>query len=207
LRRKEGGHRNFEALGIIETACRGNQNSMSAYLCMGKTQSHFEELLLPHLDGAYNLARWLIKNDQDAQAIVQEAYLQARQELPKSREADARNWLLTIVRKKAGKWVEQHEESSKPILLTEAPREQHSSAIANKSLTLVTDEERRRLLDEAFNRLPVEFREVLLLHEIEGWSYKQLASALEIPQATVSHRLSMARQTLRQQLGEVHVGC
>jgi DNA-directed RNA polymerase specialized sigma24 family protein len=123
---------------------------------MGETRSHFEELLLPHLDSAYNLARWLIENDQDAQAIVQEAYLQARQEFAKSREAGARNWLLAIVRKKAGKWVEQREESSKPILLTEAPREQHSSAIANKFLTLVTDEDRRRLLCEAFSRLPAE---------------------------------------------------
>jgi RNA polymerase sigma-70 factor (ECF subfamily) len=174
---------------------------------MGKTQSHFEELLLPHLDGAYNLARWLVQNDENAQAVVQEAYLQARREFAKSHEADARNWLLTIVRKKAFNWVEQRQGRSKPLPLTEALPEQDSvatKAMADKSLTGATDEEWKRPLHEALSRLPVEFREVLVLHDIEGWSYMQLASELEIPQATVLHRLSMARRILRQQLGEAH---
>lgn len=174
---------------------------------MRETPSHFEELLLPHLDGAYNLARWLVEDDQDAQTIVQEAYRQARQEFAKSHEADARNWILTIVRKKASKWVAQREHCSKLIALTEALPAQHSpatKAMADKSLAWGTVEEWKRTLNEAISRLPVELREVLVLHEIEGWTYMQLASALEIPQATVLHRLSMARRTLRQQLGEAH---
>jgi RNA polymerase sigma-70 factor (ECF subfamily) len=166
---------------------------------MGEKQSRFEELLLPHLDGAYNLARWLVEKDQDAQAVVREAYTQALKEFAESREADARTWLLTIVRKTAYHWIQRgHHSRMIPFeeTILEGP--------TNKPLPAVSDQERRRSLYEALSKLPVELREVLVLHDIEGWTYTQLASALEAPHATVLHRLRMARRSLRQELAETH---
>lgn len=203
----------------------------SAYLCMSEKQPHFEELLLPHLDGAYNLARWLIEKDQDAQAIVHEAYLQALQEFTKFRGADARTWLLTIVRKTAYTWIQKGGTGSKVVPLAEAFAEGSSAAtkamadksaaaeassfakaskdeLADKSekpLPEATDQESKRSLYEALSRLPVEFREILVLHDIEGWTYTQLASVLGISPAMVLNRLSMAREACAKNSGRFTV--
>jgi len=80
----------------------------------------FEELFLPHLDGAYNLARWIVERDRDAQAVVQEAYIQASNEFVKFRGADARAWLLTIVRNAAYTWIQKRGNNSGMIPLEEA---------------------------------------------------------------------------------------
>jgi RNA polymerase sigma-70 factor (ECF subfamily) len=175
---------------------------------MREKQSHFEEVVLPHLDRAYNLARWLIENDQDAQAIVQEAYQQARQEFGSLREADPQNWLLTIVRKRIQAWIQESEKHSKVIPQT-FPGEpsvatQGMADTPERALPEAAEQEWKRPLYEALSRLPIEFREVLVLREIEGWNYTQLASALGIPRPMVVHRLSMARQSLRQELKEAH---
>jgi RNA polymerase sigma-70 factor (ECF subfamily) len=175
---------------------------------MREKQSHFEEVVLPHLDRAYNLARWLIENDQDAQAIVQEAYRQARQEFGSLREADPQNWLLTIVRKRIHAWIQEGERHSKvipqiflgePSVATQGMRD-----TPERALPEAAEQEWKRPLYAALSRLPIEFREVLVLREIEGWNYTQLASALGIPRPLVGHRLSMARQSLRQELKEAH---
>jgi RNA polymerase sigma-70 factor (ECF subfamily) len=179
---------------------------------MGQKQSRLEELLLPHLDGAYNLARWLIENDQAAQAIILEAYLQAKQEFGEPYEADARHCLVTIVRKRAHTWIQEHGKSPTVIPFVETFPEEPSAAgkaIADtweKQVAQASDEERKRLFCEALRRLPVEFREILVLHYVEGWTYTQLGSALEIPQAKVLYRLSMARRSLRHELGRLTVG-
>jgi RNA polymerase sigma-70 factor, ECF subfamily len=178
---------------------------------MSEKQPHFEELLLPHLDGAYNLARWLIEKDQDAQAIVHEAYLQALQEFTKFRGADARTWLLTIVRKTAYTWIQKGGTGSKVVPLAEAFAEGSSAAtkaMADKSekpLPEATDQESKRSLYEALSRLPVEFREILVLHDIEGWTYTQLASVLGISPAMVLNRLSMAREACAKNSGRFTV--
>lgn len=177
---------------------------------MREKQSHFEEVFLPHLDRAYNLAHWLIENDQDAQTIVQEAYLQARQEFGNLREADPQNWLLTIVRERVYTWIQEGEKSSK-VIPQAFPGEPSTTAkgradTSEKALPQATDQEWKRPVHEALSRLPIEFREVLVLHEIEGWNYTQLASALGIPRPMVVERLSMARQSLRQELGEAYHG-
>jgi RNA polymerase sigma-70 factor, ECF subfamily len=191
---------------------------------MGEKQPHFEKLLLPHLDGAYNLARWLIERDQDAQAIVHEAYLQALQEFTKFREGDARSQLLSIVRKRAHSWmIQTPKKHSKVIPFAEAfPGEPSAAAeaMADRSGAVrqdrnradrstqpaseASDQESKRPLYEALSKLPVEFREILVLHDIEGWTYSQLASGLEISRTMVSNRLSMARRSLRQELGKAH---
>jgi RNA polymerase sigma-70 factor, ECF subfamily len=188
---------------------------------MGEKQPHFEELLVPHLDGAYNLARWLIERDQDAQAIVREAYLQALQEFTKFREADARSQLLSIVRRTAHSWmIQTPKKHSKVIPFAEPiPGEPSAAAeaMADRSAAVRQDRDRDRSpqpasddpeskgpLYEALSKLPVEFREILVLHDIEGWTYTQLASVLEISRTMVLNRLSMARRSLRQELGKAH---
>ena len=173
---------------------------------MREKHSHFEGVVLPHLDRAYSLARWLIENDQDAQTIVQAAYRQARQEFGKFSEADPRTWLLTIVWKRAHNWIQEGQK--RPIVLAKTFPDEPSAAAedmagaSEKALPEAADQECKRLLWEAVSRLPIEFREVLVLREIEGWNYNQLVSVLGIPRSLVVHRLMAARQSLRQELRE-----
>jgi RNA polymerase sigma-70 factor, ECF subfamily len=175
---------------------------------MREKPSHFEEAVLPHLDRAYNLARWLIENDQDAQAIVQEAYRQAQQAFGNLREADPQNWLLTIVRERVHAWIQGGGKHSKviPQTLLGAPSTatQPIADASERALPEAVEQGWKQPLYEALSRLPVEFREVLVLREIEGWNYTQLASALGIARPMVVHRLSMARESLRQELKEAH---
>jgi RNA polymerase sigma-70 factor (ECF subfamily) len=160
---------------------------------MRQEQSLFEKLLLPHLDGAYNLARWLVEEDQDAQTVVQQAYIQALKEIVGFRGADVRAWLLTIVRNTAYSWIQKRGDHSNLSAFEEAI----DAAPPNKPLPGTAHSEWKLRLHIALSRLPVEFREVLVLHEIEGWSCTQLASALNVSVATVVSRLTRARWSLR----------
>jgi RNA polymerase sigma-70 factor, ECF subfamily len=163
---------------------------------MRNERSLFEELCLPHLNAAYNLARWIVASDHDAQDVVQEAYMRALRGFKGFRGVDARAWLLTIVRNTAYTCTRKYSHPSNVISFDEALH----SAPADEQIPESFYEERKRQLYEALNRLPVEFREVLLLYEIEGWSYKQMASALNLPPGTVMSRLSRARRRLRREL-------
>jgi RNA polymerase sigma-70 factor, ECF subfamily len=158
----------------------------------------FEELFLPHLDGAYNLARWIVERDRDAQTVVQEAYIQALNEFVEFRGTDARAWLLAIVRNAAYTWIQKRGNNSSMIPFEEAIH----VAPTDQPLSESSHEAQKRL-NEALTRLPVEFREILVLREIEGWSYKQLASALNVPAATVVSRLNQARRRLRQEVAGI----
>ena len=156
--------------------------------------SLFEELFLPHLDAAYNLARWIVERDQDAQDVVQEAYVRALKGFKGFRGANARAWLLTIVRNTAYSWTRKHPSNIIPF------DEAIHSAQMEEPVSESWHEERKRQLYEALNRLSVDFREVLVLYEIEGWSYKQIASALNVPVGTIMSRLSRARRRLQEEL-------
>ena len=129
---------------------------------MRDAQSLFEELFLPHLDAAYNLARWIVEKDQDAQDVVQEAYVRALKGFKGFRGTNARGWLLTIVRNTAYSWTRKY--PSNVISFDEAI---HAAPI-EEALSESVHEERKRQLYEALNRLSSDFREVLLLYEIEG---------------------------------------
>jgi RNA polymerase sigma-70 factor (ECF subfamily) len=163
---------------------------------MGEKQSLFEELFLPHLGAAYNLAFWLVGRDADAQDVVQEAYLKALKGFNGFRGINARSWLLSIVRNAAYSWAKKNSKDSNVIPFDE---ELHTPPW-NECLLPSHRQDRINQIHEALALLPAEFREILLLRDIEGWSYKELASILNIPAGTVMSRLSRARQRLRQEL-------
>ena len=165
---------------------------------MEEKQSIFEELCLPHLDAAYNLARWLVGRDEDAQNVVQDAYVRALKGFKGFRGDNARAWLLAIVRNAAYSWLKKHAKQSHIVPFDTAVH----ATTTGKPLYGASHEERVKQFDEALNRLPVEMREILLLREMEGWSYEQLASTLNLPSGAVMSCLRQARQRLQQELGE-----
>jgi RNA polymerase sigma factor (sigma-70 family) len=159
-------------------------------------RQRFEELFLPYLDAAYNLARWIIRNDQDSRDVVQDAYLRAFKAFKQFREGNSRAWLLTIVRNTAYNWLNRHAQDEKIIPYEE---EKHADIIQLADPEEeVASEERKQYLKQALERLPPEFREVIILYELEGLSYKELAAALSVPVGTVMSRLSRARRRLQE---------
>jgi RNA polymerase sigma factor (sigma-70 family) len=168
-------------------------------LIMRQNKLLFEELLLPHLDGAYNLARWLVETDQEAQAVVRDSYIQAWTEFADFRGIDARVWLLTIVRNTAAARIRTRRNPSSTISFQTA-----ADVVPSDQPSLdPSREQRKRGLHQALNRLPLEFREILALRDIEGWSYGQLAAGLNLPTPAVISRLTEARSRLRQAMAEI----
>jgi RNA polymerase sigma-70 factor (ECF subfamily) len=160
-------------------------------------RSHFEELFLPHLDAAYNLARWIAGEDQDALDIVQEAYIRALKGFSRFRGNNARAWLLTIVRNTAYSWIKKKRRAEEKLVPFDD--EIHATRVLVAPFEPYRERE-AHLIEQALNRLPAEFRETLALFEFEGWSYKTIATALNIPLGTVMSRLSRARRLLQQEL-------
>ncbi len=154
----------------------------------------FEAAVLPHLDAAYNLARWLTRNDHDAEDLVQEAYLRAFKFFDGFHGVEARAWLLAVVRNTCYTWLKkQHGHGT----TTAFDEEMHS--VAGDALnpeTLALRQADRQLLRDALEELPVEYREVIVLRELEGCSYKDIAVIADIPLGTVMSRLTRARQRL-----------
>jgi len=158
----------------------------------------FERVILPHLGAAYNLARWLARNDQDAEDVVQEAYLRAFRFFEGFHGGDGRAWLLAIVR---NVYYSVAGRSPAPELTTIFDEEAHSAPRDE------FDPERRALrraesrqLQAAIEELPRESREVLVLRELQDLSYKEIAEIIEIPIGTVMSRLARARSALKVRL-------
>jgi|SRR5215469_5988124 len=175
---------------------------------MGEKQSQFEERLLSHLDSAYNVAFWLIQNERDARAIVEEAYVQARREFEKLGPSDTRVWLLKIVLRIAHTWSQRQARRSKadPFPNELSGKSKASSGPVTERLSDPGQDELGKSYFEVLRRLPFEFREILVLHELEGWSYQQLAAGLGTTRDTVTERLSVARRNLRQAQEEAQSG-
>lgn len=159
----------------------------------------FEAAVLPHLDAAYNLARWLLRDEQSAQDVVQEAYLRAFRFFDGFRGGDARPWLLGIVRNTCFTWLGQSGRDH-----VEFDEERDSGALdagieaaANDPLRLLERKFERAQVNAAIATLPPLFREVLILREIEELSYDEIAQVAGIPVGTVMSRLSRARAMLR----------
>jgi RNA polymerase sigma-70 factor (ECF subfamily) len=160
--------------------------------------TRYEEALLPHLPAAYNLARWLTRNDHDAEDVVQEAYLRALKFFGGFHGGDSRAWLLTIVRNTCYTWLQQNRP---PDRTTEFDEEIHTlDGEASNPETLLLETVDTQLLRQALEELPVEFREVVILRELEGLSYKEIADIADIPMGTVMSRLARARKRLLQTL-------
>lgn len=159
---------------------------------------NFENSVLPHLDAAYNLARWLTRNGQDAEDVVQEACLRAFRFFGGFRGGDARAWLLKIVRNTC---YTQLQNNRPQELATTFDEEIHSEddGSMNPEMLLLRSAD-SQLLTRALEELPVNFREVLVLRELEGLSYREIAEVSNIPPGTVMSSLSRARERLRQSL-------
>ena len=159
----------------------------------------FDLLILPHLDAAYNLARWLVGNPADAEDIVQEAFLRALRFFDGFRGGDSRAWLLKIVRNTSYTWLRKN----RPAQLTDEFNETiHSdeNADENAEMKLLSRAESERVIN-ALEALPLTFREILVLREIEGLSYKEISEVTGVAMGTVMSSLSRARHRLRGQLG------
>ena len=154
-----------------------------------------EQTILPHLDAAYNLARWLTAADQDAEDVLQEACLRAIRFFPGYQGGSARAWLLTIVRRTCYTWLTKNR--GHDATTTSFDEELHSGAgDAMNPLTMLQRKADQQMIRQALEELPVEFREVIVLRELEGLSYKEVATIAEIPLGTVMSRLSRGRQQL-----------
>ena len=159
-------------------------------------RERFEQLVLPHLDAAFNLARWILRSREDAEDVAQEAVLRAYRFFGGFHGGDARAWLLQIARNTCYTWLEKN----RPLeLKTEFDEEQHlQPGPTPESLAIASDNRER--LASALETLPPRFREVLVLRELEGFSYKEIATITSIPIGTVMSALSRARQRLQQAL-------
>ena len=165
--------------------------------------ARFERIVMPHLSAGYNLARWLTRNDHDAEDIVQEAYVRALRAFDRYRGGDPRAWVLTIVRNTCYTWLRANRPADHAT--TAADSEDGWPVAADPG----TEPEARllhgadrQLLRDAIDSLPVEFREAFVLREIEGLSYKEIADVADVPLGTVMSRLARARHHLQQRLRE-----
>jgi len=158
----------------------------------------FEQAMLPHLDAAHNLARWLLRNEQDAQDVVQEAYLRAFRSFAGFRGTSGRAWLLTIVRNTSYTLLKKNRAAD---LTTPFDEEIHASDHESASpVTLLERAEDSEVIKNAMDELPAEFREILILRHQESLSYNEIGATLKIPIGTVMSRLARARGKLKEYL-------
>src|SRR5690349_4703824 len=141
----------------------------------------FEQTILPHLNSAYNLARWLTGNQHDAEDVVQEAYLRAFRFFDAYRGGDSRSWLLTIVRNTCYTWLQQNR---KPSMELDEDMPELNSTQSNPEAILLRNVD-AELLRRAVEDLSLEFREAIVLRELEGLSYKEISAIACVPLGTV----------------------
>ena len=159
---------------------------------------NFEQAVLPHLDAAYNLARWLMRNEQDAQDAVQEAYLRAFRFFPSFHGGDGRAWLMKIVRNSCYTWLQVNRPLQDAAEFDENLFVPDSRVPNPEEVVLQNDSGLQ--VRTAIEKLPPNIREVLILRELEGMSYKEIAHITGMPIGTVMSTLSRARNRLRQAL-------
>ena len=158
--------------------------------------ARFEDTVLPHLDSAYTLARHLLRNEHDAEDVVQDAYLRAVRHFEGYRGGNMRAWLLTIVRNTCYSWLRRHRPDAQAVEFDEAVH----GEVGDDPETELLRGALREALDQAIEGLPVEFREVVILRDVQGLSYTEIAEVARIPVGTVMSRLSRARERLQRAL-------
>lgn len=158
-------------------------------------RERFNQVVLPHLDAMYNLARWSTKNEHDAEDVVQDACLRALRFIGSFRGDDSRAWVLSIVRNTCATWLGKNRHSAAPPLQEEIEDtgDSNPEQIALRRVEI-------DLLRQALEDLPDEFREVIVLREIENLSYEEIAAVVGTPVGTVMSRLSRARKRLQERL-------
>ncbi len=154
----------------------------------------FEDTVLPHLDAAYNYARWLTRNDAEAQDVVQDACVRAMRYFRTRRDGDARAWLFAIVRNTWYSRLSRPAAAMEATALDEARDERLDEALGPEALLLQQHAVTR--VRAALDQLPADFREVIVLRELEGLSYKEIAAVMQVPIGTVMSRLARARERL-----------
>jgi len=162
---------------------------------------NFVEDVVPHLDAAYNLARWLTRNDEDAQDVVQEAFMRAFRFLGGFRGGNVRAWVLRIVRNTSYTWMHQNRPQHPTLEFDEKIFGPDPFAPTPEETLSRNDD--RNLVRRALQELPLSHREVLILRELEGMSYKEISEIMDMPPGTVMSRLSRARDGLRQSLANL----
>ena len=168
----------------------------------------FERITLPHAKAAFELARWLTRDEHDAEDVVQDAYLRAFKYFDGFNGSDARTWLLAIVRNTFYTWREKQTAREADVALAASDDPDGAGEIdpadpsqESPSAELERDCD-RRLVDRAIRALPVEFREVIVLRELEDLSYKEIARIVGVPLGTVMSRLARGRDRLRELLSQ-----
>lgn len=157
--------------------------------------TEFERQVLPHLNPAYNLARFIMRNDQDAEDIVQEAALRAFRFFDSFRGENSRAWFLSIVRNTAFTALKRNRMEEETVVFDE---ELHGSQIPPLDAGIALDRvQERQTVRAAIEQLPAEFREAITLRELEGMSYKEIADVAGVPIGTIMSRLARARRQLQ----------
>ena len=155
----------------------------------------FEEQISPHLKSAYNLARWLTRSHEDAEDVVQEAFLRAFSAFESFRGEDAKPWLLTIVRNTSLTWLKRNRNAGATISFEEATQGPSESSPDPEEILLISCD--REQVRQALEQLPLDFREAIVLREMEGLSYKEISATIGVPLGTVMSRLSRGRDWLK----------
>jgi RNA polymerase sigma factor (sigma-70 family) len=163
-------------------------------------RGRFEQALLPHVAAAYNLARWLTHDDHDAEDVVQEAYLRALKSFGGFHGTDGRAWLLAIVRNACYTSLQQKRARGPATAFDEEIHGIEADDLSPEKALLRNED--KQSVHQAVAELPVELREVVVLRELEGLSYKEIAAIAAIPLGTVMSRLARARERLQQRLGD-----
>jgi RNA polymerase sigma-70 factor (ECF subfamily) len=159
----------------------------------------FEQLILPHLDDAYTLARYLLRDEHDAQDAVQDAALRAFRYFDGFRDGDARAWFLAIVRNCCLTWKRRHQNDRLTIPISEDHLSVARESRGTDAAAIETSD--RAAITRAVAELPIEFREVIVLRELHGLPYAQISNIVGVPIGTIMSRLSRGRKRLAVRLG------
>lgn len=171
-------------------------NTHSVALPKESKQEYFERVMIPHLNAAYNLARWMTRNEHDAEDVVQEAYLRAFTAIDGFRsDGNGRAWILAIVRNTCLTWL-QRNRLKEVVTASNEELDMKAGALPDLEQTLILTS-RGDLVKKALEELPSHYRELLILREMEELSYKAIAQVADIPLGTVMSRLARARKQLQ----------
>ena len=161
--------------------------------------ARFEQTVLPHLDAAYNLARWLTRNDHDAEDVTQEACMRALRFIGSQHGENIRAWLLAIVRNTCNTWLTKNRPQELSGSLSLEPGLEGAGADPTPDVLAIRNAD-QQLVRAAIEELPLDYREAIVLRELEGLSYKEIARITEVALGTVMSRLSRGRRQLEQSL-------